>query len=358
VQPGVRKGSMADRVTLKDVARAAGIATATASHALNRNGTVSLETAARVQQVADQLGYRRDMTAVNLRRQRTFTVGLLIPRVSDPYFGELAEAMELMARTRGYTVLGGTTQRDPQLEQHYLDVFLGRRCDGVIVIMGRQTPAAMLRARIPTVLVNCHATEHSLGTALVEVDDSAGMESAVAHLIGLGHRRIALATIPGVDLRRQGYRRALAAADIPFDPELILDAGDYLGLAVADSVRSTVYGRITQLLRDHADVTAIAATTDMLGLYVLRAAHLAGRRVPDDLALVAFDGIGIGATVVPALTTVAQPIEAIATSAMDLIVEQLEEGGVATEQRQIMLETRLVIRESCGSSRSSPSAQP
>jgi DNA-binding LacI/PurR family transcriptional regulator len=112
------------------------------------------------------------------------------------------------------------------------------------------------------------------------------------------------------------------------------------------------YERAKELLRAHPDLTAIIATADLIAIGVLRAAHEEGRHVPSDLAIIGFDDISLSATLVPALTTVAQPIEAIAAAALGLLREQIEAGSVALNQRRVVLETRLIVRESCGANQS------
>jgi LacI family transcriptional regulator len=139
-------------------------------------------------------------------------------------------------------------------------------------------------------------------------------------------------------------------AQIPYDPALTVDAGDYLAARSGDmEARQVICDRVLRFLKDHPGITAIAATTDVAALGAIRAAYLLGKRVPDDLAVVGFDGISMGSLTTPALTTVAQPIDTIATRAMDLIIEQMQEGGVAPSRRHLLLEAKLVVRESCGS---------
>lgn len=332
---------MTQRIGVRDVARAAGIAPATVSHALNGTGTISKETAARVRQVAAEMGYRPNRVAANLRRQRTSTLGVLIPGVSNPFYSQVLEALEAAGRARGYSLIIGDTNFDPVLDAHYVDLFLDHRCDGIIVVAGTANLDDAIRAGVPTVVVNAHLPETDIRVPAVQIEDMHGMYSAVAHLIRLGHLRIGLVTFEHDTLRVMGYRRALEDAGLTFDTALVVEAPQSHLLEDAGE-------RAYELLSAHPELTAIAATADVAAIGAIRAAHRLGRRVPDDLAVVGFDDIALAAMLVPSLTTVAQPIVRIATTAFDLMVEQITEGSVALDHRRVRLETRLVVRESCG----------
>jgi len=261
------------------------------------------------------------------------------------------EELETAGVARGYRILSGAINRDPRREKYYTDFFLGHRCDGIIIVSSSPTPKEILRAGVPTVLVNAHLAEEPGGVPVVEVDDKHGMRQAVTHLIGMGHRRIAMVGFPTVPLRTAGYCQALEEADIPFDPELLVSTNDmdrpFGALALARA-----------LLTQYPDITAVAGGNDMAAMGVLRAAHVCGRRVPDDLAVTGFDNITLGASLVPALTTVAQPVGMIAAHAMDLMLHQIEKGGEWSEGQHVLLSTTLVVRESCGAGPAARTAEP
>jgi LacI family transcriptional regulator len=334
---------MARRVRLADVARTAGVSPATASLALRGTGTISPATAERVRQVAAELGYRPNHVAASLRRQWTASLGVLIPTLTNPFYSELLEAFETAAGSTGYSLISGTTNHDPARESHYVDLFLGRSCDGIVVVTGTGDIGDVVRAGVPTVLVNAHVA--AAGVPRVEVDDLHGVHSAVTHLLRLGHRRIGLVAHPYDRPRHEGYRRALSDAGIGYDPHLMVE------VTHMNSLLRDGRDRAQELLRVHPDLTAIVTTADVIAIGVLRAAREAGRQVPDDLAIIGFDDIALSALLDPALTTVAQPVDAIAATALGLVQEQIEAGSVALDQRRVILETRLVVRESCGARR-------
>lgn len=328
------------RVTLKDVAQLAGVSAATASHALRGNGSVSEGTAMRVREVAEKVGYRPNLVAANLRRQRTSTIGFILPTLANPFLSELAEAFYAECRRAGYTLLCGTTNYEAELEAHYVDLFLGHSCDGIIVGGPPGRLDEIVGAGVPAVLVDCHTPTDFVKVPVVEVEDMHGMYSAVAHLIRLGHERVGLVYGPLDNLRQEGYHRALDDAGLEYDSSLTADAGE-LQVACAS-------GAAQRLLQEHADITAIAATTDVLALGVFQAARARGFAVPDDLAVVGFDDIPLAEAFNPPLTTVAQPVGRIAPAALKLLVQQIEARDVALDRRRLMLPTQLIIRESCG----------
>jgi LacI family transcriptional regulator len=328
------------RMTLKDVAQLAGVSAATASHALHGNGSVSKGTAARVREVADKVGYRPNLVAANLRRQKTQTIGFILPTLANPFLSQLAEAFYTECRRAHYTLLCGTTNNEADLEAHYVDLFLGHSCDGIVVGGPPDRLDEIVRAGVPAVLVDCHTPTDFVKVPVVEVEDMHGMYSAVAHLIRLGHEHIGLVYRPLDELRQEGYRRALEDAGLAYEPALTADAGE-LQVACAAAVAE-------RLLGERGEVTAVAATTDVLALGVMQTAREQGRVVPDDLAVVGFDDIPLARAFNPPLTTVAQPVERIAAAALTLLIQQIKAGDVALDRRRLILPSQLIVRESCG----------
>ena len=331
------------RVTLKDVAETAGVSLATASHALRGNGTVSEETALRVREVASEIGYRPHVMAANLRRQRTSTIGVIVPALSNPFIGELVEALYAECRATGYTMLCGTTNYEPATKAHYVDLLLGHPCDGIIVGGPPDSVEEIIQAGVPAVLIDCHMPSDFVRVPVVEVEDMHGMYSAVAHLQRLGHETIGLVYGPDDQLRQEGYRRALEDAGRVYDPALMADA---VRLRFEDAAAVA-----TEMIGSRPDITAIASTTDVLAFGVLHAARALGRRVPEELAVVGFDDIPLAAAATPPLTTVAQPVDEIVSNAMELLLQQIEAKDIALDRRRVTLKTRLVVRESCGAAR-------
>jgi DNA-binding LacI/PurR family transcriptional regulator len=174
------------------------------------------------------------------------------------------------------------------------------------------------------------------------VRDQEGVYQGVTHLIGLGHQKIGLLTFSGVALRDRGYQQALSDAGIPYDQTLVVSTQRADWRQACDAAMD--------LFRSHPEVTAVMVTADISAIGVLRASYLHGLRVPDDLAIVGFDNISLASAVSPALTTIAQPIRQIADSAVDLVVRQINGNGARPPCSQVLLDTQLIVRESCGGS--------
>jgi DNA-binding LacI/PurR family transcriptional regulator len=322
-------------VRLRDLADATGLSVSTVSHALNGNGTIAEATAATVRQVAADLNYRPDQIAASLRRQKTSTVGVLTSFLNHPYYAELMAHVEAEAVARGLTILAGAAV-DAKQTDYYLDVFLGQRCAGLIVFAGALIPG-LAQGQIPTVVIDPDLWMSGLPISSIGVDSRAGVRVAVQHLLGLGHRRIALVS-NRVPTRRAGYDQAIVDAGLAVDPSLVIE------LPQGEDEWVAAAGMARDLLERRRDVTAVMALSDAAAFGVIRAAYGLGRRVPGDLAVVGYDDISLASTFVPALTTIRQPIAELARGAVELLVELLDGG----EFRTVMLPTDLVIRESCG----------
>lgn len=325
-----------------DVARLAGISPAVVSYVLNGGPRgVSPGARARVLSAVEQLGYRPNGIARSLRMNRTMTLGLVVPDTSNPYFAELARAIEELAFGRGYTLLIGNAAEGNQRQTAYVRTFLARRVDGVFLVpahgaadcvedlLRSKTPWATLDRQVPGAV-----------TTSVLVDNRAGARLATEHLLGHGRTRIACIAgppdvMPASD-RVAGWRDALAEAGVrPSAMSVHHGAfGRQAGYQVAmDVLADTSY-----------DGVFVASDEQAVG--VLRALNELGRNCPDDVAIASFDGIAEGAFSSPGLTTMAQPFDAIAQAAVDWILGQLD--GDDAEPATVLLPVSLLTRESCG----------
>lgn len=330
-------------VTRRDVARLAGTSEAVVSYVLNDGPRgVAPATRERVLAAIAELGYRPNTLARSLRTQRTMTFGLVVPDNSNPFFAELARSIEEIGFEFGYTMLLGNAMDDSEREAKYVRTLLDRQVDGLMLAPshGASTwTAELAQATVPRLVLD---RELAIPNAThILVDNATGGYEATKHLIEHGHRRIGcLAGIAGahptVD-RVAGWERALREAGI--DPS-------------AMPIVHTPFGRVhgyrggTQLLAADDRVEALFVASDEQAIGVLRAAAELGLRVPDDVAVCSFDGIEPSAYTVPALTTVQQPVDAIARHAVEWLVGQV--ANPRGEATRIVLDTTLVIRGSCG----------
>jgi len=329
---------MPKSVSLKDVAREAGVSTSTVSRALYHHPRISEETAGRVRRMAEEMGYTPSLNARSLVTQDTETIGVVLTSVSDPFVGELVLGVEDVAHRGGYSVFMGSSYRDADLEREIVRSFYERRASG-IVVTGSQIDLGYLqlckRFLLPVVLINCPAYPHSIST-----DNFSGARQAAEHLIQLGHRRIAYVANPlsyNANLQRQaGYQAVLADSGVPADGSLIVE-GDGGVARGAEAMQ--------QLLALPQLPTAVFCFNDMTAVGVMYALALAGLHVPGDCSVTGFDDLELAAYFCPPLTTVRQPRRQMGEQAMQMLLALIEERGAPQAE---ILPTELVVRHTTG----------
>jgi LacI family transcriptional regulator len=326
-------------ITLKDVAAASGVSLSTASRALDERGNAPRSAAAEhVRKIAEELGYRRNTFASNLRRGETRTLGVLVPRLSDTVMALLFEELERAAAERGYFAMVATSGDDPDDERRTTETLLNRNVDGLILATARlddDLPRTLRQRGISHALVlrTDGVSPSSLG------DDETGGYLAVRHLIDLGHRDIAVVTGPtftssGV-ARLAGAQRALNEADIQAPEEWLLAAGYGIenGFAAGESLLGHNTGNRP---------TAVFAANDNIAMGVIAAAHRFGIAVGAELALVGYNDTPLSARLPTPLSSVRVPLNQIARTTIDLIVNPGKEPHI----RKAM--PTLIPRESSG----------
>ncbi|WP_205740811.1 LacI family DNA-binding transcriptional regulator [Haloactinopolyspora alba] len=330
------------RPSLKDVAARAGVSPRTVSNVVNDFPYVAADTRERVRTVLDEMGYRPNAAARSLRQGRSGLIGLVVPELDSPYFGELAALTVRAAETRGWVVLADQTDGDAERERRMLDGMRLQLVDGLIFSPWALSPAE-LRGRVDAVpLVLLGEREPGGLMDRVAVDNVSASREAVEHLVGSGRRRIALIgaqpNLPNNTAaeRLTGYRAALRAAGMTPTPHLEMPVEALHRADGATAMRA---------LLDHDPPDAVFCVNDQLALGALRVAYERGLRVPDDLAICGFDDIEDGRYSTPALTTVAPAKEQIAERALDCLAKRLGPASVSDPYRDIVAEHRLVVRE-------------
>jgi DNA-binding LacI/PurR family transcriptional regulator len=329
-------------VSLKDVAQAAGVSIKTVSNVVNDYPFVSDRTRTRVQSVIDELGYRPNLSARRLRNGRSGLVALSIPEIAAPYFAELADAVVTAAEARGLTVLIDKTGGQRGHEQRTAAGIRNNVVDGTIAsplamtaadvdLLARTHPLVLLGERLARV-----AADH------VAIDSVGAARHVTEHLLALGRRRIAvIGTGREVAntgrLRLHGYQEALAAAGVAPDPSLEGDARWYH--------RPDGYAAMRGLLARRPDLDAVFCFNDLLAIGALRALREAGRRVPEDVAVAGFDDVEECRYTTPPLTSIAPDKMAIATAALDLLVQRMA-GEPVAEPQEVTPPFTLAVRES------------
>jgi DNA-binding LacI/PurR family transcriptional regulator len=340
-------------VRLQDVAEHAGVSVKTVSNVVHGHPVVSRPMRAKVQASIEALGYVPNVSARSLRTGRSGLIGLAVPRITDPYFCEVAAAVIDAAATRGLSVLVEQTGGEMVREN---DVLLGRRptiVDGLIFSPIAVSQSALDEASpaVPLVLLG----EHLMASqrCRVAVDNVAASAQAVGHLVGLGRRRIAAigakrgSTAATAELRLAGYRRALTEAEVEHDEALEVPTDHFTraagGRAVDDLVASgTVFD-------------ALFCFNDLLALGAIEALRGHGRSVPGDVAVVGFDDIDEGRHSDPALTTVAVDLAVLAAAAVDSLLRRLDDPS-SPDGASILVPHRLVVRGSTVPSRATDGA--
>ncbi len=330
-------------VTIKDVAREAGVSVGTASQALRGSPAVREATRRRVLVVAKRLRYQPSALARGLVTRRTHTVGLLISDIANPFFIRAVRAVEDVAQEHGYNVILCNTDEDPAKETQYLRVLMEKRVDGIILA----TTAASRRAvreicwrRIPLVLFDRELS--GVATNVVKVDGVLGGRLATQHLLDLGHRRIGIIHGPrdrstGAE-RLEGYLTSLRAGNVRPDPELIHE-GNFK--------QDSGYRLTKALLEVSPPPTALFCTNNLMTVGALQALRDRNVRLPDDLSLVGYDDMEWWTLTHPPLTTVGQPVYDLGREAMRLLLAQIGQEKARRPQR-VVLKPELILRDSCG----------
>lgn len=326
-------------VSLREVAAYAGVSVRTVSNVANGYIHVAPATRARVQAAIDELGYRPNTTARQLRRGTTETVSLVVPEISSPYFAELASHMVRLAEERGWSLHIDQTDGDPERERRLVAGPSGRAVDGVICSPWAVGPDELASLSVgPLVLLG------ERGGALdhVAIDNVAAATTATAHLIGLGRRHLAaIGTQPHLEnetarLRLEGFRTALGAAG--------RSAPESLVQPVTRLHRPDGAAAMARLLDGPEPVDAVFCFTDELALGAVRTLADRGLRVPQDVAVVGFDDIEDGRYSTPRLTTIAPDKVEIARLALDRLARRIAEPEAAATD--LVAGHRLVVRES------------
>jgi LacI family repressor for deo operon, udp, cdd, tsx, nupC, and nupG len=331
--------------SIKDVARLAGVSTATVSRTLAEPEKVTEETRRKVQAAIRRSGYVRNALARSFRMQSTQTILVLVPDIGNPFYSLIIQGLEEVAQQHRYRLLLGDTQNNVEREIEYLQSVMQRQVDGVISLGHTLPPVPKVNTvdkskkskAIPLVMA-CEYL-HDASVSSVCIDNIAAAALAMQHLLDLGHRRIGFingpAPTPLSKDRLRGYRDALKNAGLEYDKSLVM-RGDF----------SLSSGELaTQSLLDaDSKITAIFAANDAMAIGAIKVLRARGLQVPGDISVIGFDDIEFAQYVEPALTTIHQPRREIGRATMAKMIAQLQQDSEPASQ--IVLEHELVIRQS------------
>ena len=327
---------------IQDVANKAGVSISTVSRVLNGTAFVKGEVKQRVEAAMRELAYQPNPAARSLRVNRSRIIGLLISDIQNPFFMSLIQGVEDEAQRQGYSMLLCNSNEDPQKEQHYLDVLSAERVAGVLIVPTRERLEPALgtfrERKIPIVAVDRRIKDERIDAVLV--DNVAGAHEAVAHLLANGYRRIGVITGPKTVTtgreRLEGYEQAYREAGLPLDPAL-QRCGSFQKESGMHLTR--------ELLALEAPIDALFVGNNLMAMGALDVLHEHYLRVPDDIGFVGYDELPWVAPGFGSLTTVAQPVYELGSTAALRLFQRLQKTGPQSRQ-EVILKPTLTVRDS------------
>jgi LacI family transcriptional regulator len=325
---------------MADVAREAGVSLMTVSRVLNKKGDVSADTRQHVLKIVKRMDYRPSGVARGLATQHTGTLGLVMPDVANPFFAGVARGAEDQAYSEGYNVLLCNTNEDPQREVAILQSLEEKRVDGLVLCSSRLDERLLhplLEHHPAAVLVNRRLEGNGVG--VVMVDDEVGSRTITELLLQAGHQAIGFLAGPAASYsgqqRAKGYRAAMVAAGLPYNPIWVRNCSAF----VEGGVTAT-----RELLIAYPALTALVCYNDLVAVGALHACAELGRRIPQDLAVAGFDDIPLVDRITPPLTTCHVPRYDLGARAMRLLLDRI--SGCAAECQEVVLPVELIVRAS------------
>jgi len=329
-------------ITLKDVAKVAGVSYATVSRALSGSPEIGEDTRARILKLCEEMGYTPNAVARSMVMRRTNIIGLIVASIDNPFMSELTTHLEIYSRRCGYNLMVCNSSYDPELEKEVFSVLLGRQVDGIIIIpVGNESYDSLkaLTAQVPTVFISENMQD--LPENYIAVDNRQGTEAATEYLYSLGHRKILYfgcrAHSVTHQLRLEGY--LTACKKLGLVPAVVhstmerssQDAGYLLANTYFDGGQ-----------HDH---TAMLCASDALAIGAMQSAIEHGLSIPHDLSVVGFDNISYAALPQINLTTIDQPKQRMATAAVDMLIDRIKHPE--QDHSRLIVPTTLIERGSC-----------
>ena len=314
-----RSTDVARALTIRDVAARAGVSIATVSRVMNQSGAATPATATRVREAISELGFRPSQVGRSLKTAKSRTIGVLVPSLANPVFAESIAGIEQAAQRAGYSVLLATSHYDRERERAAIETLRAHWVDGLILTVAAADDSPSLdlldAAGAPYVLI--YNQPRRLDRATVTVDNVAAAREAVASLIALGHRRIAMLAGLRVAsdraiLRQEGFEAAMRAAGLPPGPTFEVD---FESLNVERAVEA--------LFSAEESPTALFCGTDLIAIAAMKALSERGLGVPKDVSVIGFDGVAVGAMLQVPLTTVEMPVQEMGERAVEQLLAQL-----------------------------------
>lgn len=321
------------RATLKDVAKAAGVSLASASYAVNKTGSLGEDTRTHILKIAEELGYRQNLSARATRTGRTGAIGFVVPDMTNPFFPSLAQSVVQRARQNGYSVFVTDSEGDPDQEIEVIRQLIGRGVDGIVWFpVNDENRLAKINADLPIIVIDRTIS----GFECVQADYADGGRLAAEHLLALGHQKIGVVAGP-LDVKSMRDRCQSAEDIIKTKGQLAFSVENAFATELEKSVADALISK---------KATAVFCGSDLIAIGVLRFARSAGLAVPGDLSIVGFDDIPWAEYCTPTLTTVEMPVDEMAAEAVDALLRKID--GESDSNRRVVFNVNLIVRESSG----------
>jgi len=326
-------------VTIRDVAKAAGVSINTVSRALNNKPDINKETKERVLKIARELGYIKDATATSLRYGLTKVIGVILEDSSNPFYSEVLKSIEMAARKRGFNVIFMNTEKDYSLEEDAVKTMLSRRVDGIIISPTQEKSEdiqLLIKSSVPFVILGVHFEDMEVPE--VYSNDVKGGYLAVSHLIEKGRKKIVY--LSGylyksvARMRLEGYRRALYEHMLPFDESYVFE--------VEEGVENA-YKKMLDIIESGLQFDGVFCFNDISAIGAIQALREKGYSIPDDVSVVGYDDIAFAHFIQPKLTTVRIDKQKEGEEAFELLYEMIKRKEFVN--KKLVLDVELVVRE-------------
>ena len=338
------------KTSLADIAKALGVSKTLVSMVLNGKGKengINEETQKRVLAKAKELNYKPNMMARSLRMGRSNTIGLIVADISNTFYARMCRAVEDAAFKRGYYVLFGSSDENAEKERMLIQMLRDRQVDGLIIsttLENNQDIEELIQENFPFVLIDRFSP--GIETPFVTADNYGGSVAVVEHMLGMGMKRIAQLTISPSHLtsiteRTRGYKDALEKNGVDFDPALVREIP-------YDNIGEAIRKEVPDLIRNQ-NVEGLYLTNNNLTIQALQCIKEMDLRIPEDISVVSFDDVEVFQFSSPTVTAVAQPIEKMGQKSVEVLLDKIEKGDKSEIEDTLFLETKLVVRDSCGS---------